>query len=322
MAAESLVYERPATLAEALELLRRPGYTLLGGGTTLVDLMRLGVARPAGLVDTRSVPELGGVVSSPEEWSLGGAVTMAEVLRHHTVCRELPALAESLALAASTQIRNTATLAGNLMQAPRCVFFRDVRTPCHRRDGGGACSALATDIAPRALLVDDDPCVAPDLGDLGTAAVALDASVETVANGGAERMSVEELLRVRGPIPGNRLITRLVVPRRSGFSAFVKRRDRRSFAFGSASCAAWAAIEEGVVREVRVAVGAQSTRPRRLVAVEREVLGRALTTRTIESAAQHALAGQELRHGTDAEGEWHTATVRQALTCVGERSLM
>lgn len=315
-----LAYERPASLAEALELASRPGYVLLGGGTTLVDLMRLGVARPAGLVDVRSVPELGGVATTPDEWSLGAAVTMTEVLRHRSLCRELPALAESLALAASTQIRNMATLAGNLLQAPRCVFFRDVRASCHRRDGGGACSAAATELATRALLVDDDPCVAPYLGDLGTAAVALDASVEEVTDGGFARMPVEELLGRRDPIVENRLITRLVVPRRAGFSAFVKRRDRRSFAFGSASCAAWAAIESGVVRQVRVVVGAQSTRPRRLPGVEGEMLGRAFTSRTIESAARHALAGDEVRHGTDADREWLVTTVCQALECVGERS--
>lgn len=320
METQSLVYQRPTTLSEALEMAARPGYVLLGGGTTLVDLMRLGVARPTGLVDARSVPELRGVRSSSDEWSLGAAVTMAEVLCHRSLCRELPALADSLAQAASPQIRNMATLAGNLLQAPRCVFFRDVRAACHRRDGGGACSASRTDIAPQALLVDDDPCVAPYLGDLGTAAVALGASVETVADGLRQRMPVEELLRRRGSMAGNQLITRIVVPRGPGFSAFVKRRDRRSFAFASASCAAWAVVDDGVVRQVRVVVGAQSTRPRRLPGVEGAVLGRPLTSRTIGSAARHALAGVETRNATGVDRAWLMGTVRQALECVGEGS--
>lgn len=305
-------YERPPRLVDAIELAAKPGHVVLGGGTTLMDLMRLGVHNPRVLVDVTKVPELTSMECVAHEWLVGASVTMSQAARCQKLRAEHPAFVESLELAASAQIRNTATLAGNLLQSPRCVFFRDVRAACARRDGGTRCMATEVDTAPRALFAGPGPCVAAYPGDLGVALVALSAEVDIVTRVSEQRTSVEALLSSETAnmnIGG--LMTRIVVPRKGGVSAFVKRRARTSFAFGSASAAVWCDFDGDVVREVRVVVGAQSTIPRRLAETETALTGRRLDDQTIRVAAQAGVSGVR---GTDVQRRWCVSTLVQALT--------
>lgn len=313
-----LGYQRPSSVAAAVRLLERPGHVALGGGTTLVDLMRLGVIVPTTLVDITGVRELARLERAVGEWRLGAAVTMSQVAALSELRQEMPALVESIESAASTQIRNTATLAGNLLQAPRCVFFRDVRSPCGRRDGGDACSAAQSHVAPT-MFTSSGTCRAIYPGDLAVALVALDGRVDVV--GPHSRHSIP-LTRFLGSgaqkIKHGELVIRLVVPRHMGTSVFVKRRDRSSFAFASASAAAWCKVDgESRVTHIRVAVGAPASVPRRLTKTEHSLLGRHLDEPAIREGAAAAVNDVD---GDEDQLRWCAGVVRQALDALRERS--
>lgn len=317
-----LSYARAGAVAEAVELLDDPESTVLAGGTTLVDLMRCGVRSPGRLVDISRLSELGEITEDDAWLRIGACVTMSELARNPVVVERFPAIRDALVLAASAQIRNQATVGGNLLQGPRCVFYRDQRAPCTRRNSRQSCSArLATTITPP-LLGADESCCAPYPGDLAVALVAHEAGVEVRSRRGVRHLPVEDLLRPAGPdrpdaLAAGELITAIVIPRAHRRSAFVKRRERASFAFASASAAVAVEIDDGVVGRARIVIGAQSTRPRRMVEAERVVLGQPLRHSIIGRSAAAAVAG--LR-GAEHEVAWCRATVEQALVVTAERA--
>lgn len=313
-------YRRAESVAEALDLLEEPDSAVLAGGTTLVDLMRVGVANPRRLVDVSGIEELHGVEPAAGGWRLGAGLTMTDAARHPVLSHTYPAFADALNLAASGQIRNQATLGGNLLQGPRCVFYRDPRSACSRRDPRDACSVHLAERAAHALFRDGTDCVAPYPGDLGVALVALGAEVELRSPDGVRRVAVDRLLDRDDPstTPGRgEIITHLLIPEPLGPSAFVKRRERASFAFASASAAATCRIVDGQVHGVTVVIGAQSTRPRRSAAAEEAVTGRALDAATARAAGEAAVQAVP---GRAQETAWCAATVAQALSTVRERS--
>ncbi|MEU6716453.1 xanthine dehydrogenase family protein subunit M [Nonomuraea sp. NPDC046802] len=295
---------RPYTFAaarsvgEALEQ-ARDGSAYLAGGTTLVDLMKLEVLTPAHVVDITAVP-LHGIRADAKGLSIGAMERMADVAGHDLVAGPYPMLAEALRQSASPQIRNMATIGGNLLQRTRCGYFRDPATPCNKREPGSGCPAVDGHNRSHAILGTSDACVATHASDLAVALVALDAQLSLRGPGGERTLPLAGFYRLPGDTPHlenelrpGELVTGVSVPalpwaRRS---TYVKVRDRQSYEFALCSAAVAVNVTGGVIREARVAAGGVGTRPWRLPAVEQALKGRPMRTETFEAAAAHAVGG-------------------------------
>lgn len=291
-------YRRAATLAEAVESAARPGTAVLAGGTTLVDLMRGGVLAPEHVVDIGRVPDLDHI-DTGTDLRLGALARMADVAAHPVVRTSFPAVAESLRVAASQQIRGMATIGGNLLQRTRCPYFRDGTSPCNKRAPGSGCSALDGPNRDHAVLGGSAACVATYPGDLGTALVALDARVELLSAAGAREIRFADLHREPGDTPAvettlrpGELIIAVTVPggRLAESSAYVKVADRARYAFAVASAAVALDITDGVVTAARVGLGSVATTPRRSAAAEAELVGRPFTAAAAQAAGEAAFA--------------------------------
>jgi xanthine dehydrogenase YagS FAD-binding subunit len=279
---------------------RRAAY--LAGGTNLVDHMKLGVTSPELLVD---VSELG--LDTVEERPDGGVRVGAgarnsDVAAHPLVRERYPVLSQALLSGASGQLRNLATVGGNLLQRTRCVYFQDVTTPCNKRSPGAGCSALDGYTRYHAVLGASRHCVAVHPSDMAVALAALDAVVRIRTVNGERTVPVVELHRLPGEHPERdtvldhgELITAVDLPPSpfAGRSRYAKARDRASFAFALVSVAAALAVENGVVRDVRIALGGVAHKPWRATAAERALRGAEATSRAFDDAAEVELAAAE-----------------------------
>jgi xanthine dehydrogenase YagS FAD-binding subunit len=277
----------------------RSGGRYIAGGTTLVDLMRETVERPGAVVDINALPYRN-VDLDGRALRVGSLVRMTDLAADSRVRREYPVIAQALELSASAQVRNMASIGGNLMQRPRCLYFRDVTANCNRRAPGTGCSAVGGLNRTHAILGTSDQCVATHPSDLAVAMVALDAVVLTRDSAGDRRIPIARFFREPGTTPDQEhdlrpgeLIVGVEVPtgpemRRSGY---LKVRDRQSFEFALASAAVALDIEGGTVRAARVAVGGVATVPWRLPAVEQAVVGKPVGPELWHSAAAHAADG-------------------------------
>jgi xanthine dehydrogenase YagS FAD-binding subunit len=275
------------------------GARYIAGGTTLIDLMRETVERPADVVDINALPYRD-IDLQPSRLRIGSLVRMSELAAHSGVRAQFPVIAQALELSASAQIRNMASIGGNLMQRPRCLYFRDVSAACNRRTPGAGCSAIGGRNRTHAILGISDACVATHPSDLAVALVALDAQVITRDPDGEYPIRISEFFRQPGTTPDQEhtlrpgaLITAIEVPvvpeaRRSGY---LKVRDRESFEFALASAAVALDIVGGTVRAARVAVGGVGTVPWRLPAVEQALVGRTANPGLWRDAASHAADG-------------------------------
>jgi xanthine dehydrogenase YagS FAD-binding subunit len=287
--------EAEAAVADAARL---PGARFLGGGTNLVDLMRLGVETPAALVDVTRLPFA--AVEEDEDGALriGAGVRNSELAAHPLVRERYPALSRALLSGASGQLRNLATTGGNLLQRTRCFYFMDPTTPCNKREPGSGCSAREGANRNLAILGHSSQCVATHPSDMAVALVALDATVETLSAGGPRTIPLEDFHRLPGDEPQRdtvlepgELITAVVVPpltwaRRSTYR---KVRDRASFAFAVVSVAAALDVEDGVVRDVRLALGGVAHKPWRARAAEEALRGAPATRDAFAHAADAEL---------------------------------
>jgi len=275
------------------------GARYIAGGTTLVDLMRETVERPAAVVDINALPYRE-IDLQATRLRVGSLVRMSELATHQGVRSQFPVIAQALELSASAQIRNMASIGGNLMQRPRCVYFRDVSAACNRRVPGSGCAAIEGRNRTHAILGTSDSCVATHPSDLAVALTALDAVVITRDSSGEHRIPLSDFFRRPGGTPDQEhnlsagaLIVGIemrVVPegRRSGY---VKVRDRESFEFALASAAVGLDIAAGKVRAARVAVGGVGTVPWRLPAVEQALVDRTAGPDLWREAASHAADG-------------------------------
>ncbi|WP_238454683.1 xanthine dehydrogenase family protein subunit M [Micromonospora sp. ATA51] len=259
-------YHRPADVTEAVALLDAdPEAAYLGGGTNLVDLMKLGVQRPGLLVDVTGLP-LDTVEPGPDGGlRIGATVRNSDLAAHPLVRRDYPLLARALLDAASGQVRNMATTGGNLLQRTRCAYFQDTAKACNKREPGTGCAALHGQNRELAILGWSERCVATHPSDLAVALVALDAVAEVREPDGPRDVPLTELHRTPGhhperetTLPRGALITAVRVPplpfaRRS---TYLKVRDRAAFAFAVGSVAAALDLDGDVVRDVRLAYGA------------------------------------------------------------------
>jgi xanthine dehydrogenase YagS FAD-binding subunit len=269
----------------------------LAGGTNLVDLMKLGVMTPEHVVDINRLP-LRGVRADTSGLHLGALERMSDAAAHPLV-KQYPVLAQSL-LGASPQLRNMATIGGNLLQRTRCGYFRDTSTPCNKREPGTGCPALQGENRPHAILGGSEWCVATHASDFAVALVALDASLSLTGSGAGRTLPLASFYRqpVSTPhvenelLPGE-LVRGVLVPPIpwATRSTYLKLRDRRSYGFALASAAVAVQVIDGLVRDARVAVGGVATVPWRLYAVEGGLRGRPLRQDLVELAAQRAVDG-------------------------------
>ncbi|MEU3244888.1 xanthine dehydrogenase family protein subunit M [Streptomyces sp. NPDC006875] len=296
-------YERVFDVSGAVALLGAdPEARCLGGGTNLVDLMKSGVERPGRLVDVRELP-LDRIEFIPGEGlRVGATVTNSDLAAHPEVRRRYPALAQAVLAGASGQLRNMATVGGNLLQRTRCGYFTDLAKPCNKRVPGSGCPAVQGEHHNHAVLGASAHCVATHPSDMAVALTALDAVVtyETL-DGPGELPLTEFYLPVADTphretaLPPGALITGVTVPDTpvAARSHYRKVRERASYAFAIGSVAAALDVRDGVVREVRLAFGAVASRPWRAREAERALSGGPADAGAFAAAADAELAAAE-----------------------------
>ncbi|MFF4031362.1 FAD binding domain-containing protein [Streptomyces sviceus] len=293
-------YERAVDVFGALALLDADrGARFLGGGTNLVDLMKAGVERPARLVDVRELPLDGIEVTATGGLRIGATVTNSDLAAHLEVRRRYPALAQAVLAGASGQLRNMATVAGNLLQRTRCGYFTDVTKPCNKRVPGSGCPAIGGEHHNHAILGATRHCVAVHPSDMSVALTAFDAVVgyETADGPGALPLAdvylpVGETPHRETALPPGALITHVTLPPAAvaARSCYRKVRERASYAFAIGSVAAALDVRDGVVGEVRLAFGAVASRPWRARVAERVLTGAPADAGTFAAAADAELA--------------------------------
>jgi xanthine dehydrogenase YagS FAD-binding subunit len=292
-------YERAEDADHAVTLLaQRPQAKLLGGGTNLVDLMRLGVEAPETVIDVRRLSD--GLVEATDDGGLviGAGVRNSELAAHPLVRERYPLLSSAILHGASGQLRNLATTAGNLLQRTRCIYFQDVNRPCNKRSPGSGCPAREGEHSNLAILGASELCVATHPSDMAVALVALDATVEVLGPEGRRSIPVEELHRLPGEEPerdtmlgADEVITavRLPAPGFTRRARYVKVRERASFAFAVVSVAAALDVDGATVRDVRLALGGVAHKPWRARTAEASLRGSAATSESFAAAAEKEL---------------------------------
>ncbi|WP_431046272.1 FAD binding domain-containing protein [Streptomyces sp. P1-3] len=296
-------YERAADPAAAVATLRAyPTARYLAGGTNLVDLMKLGVERPELLIDITGLP-YGGVRPAPGGGLLIGAtVTNSELAADPAVRLRYPLLAQALLSGASGQLRNAATVAGNLLQRTRCLYFQDTGKPCNKRAPGTGCPAREGVHRELAVLGASEHCVATHPSDMAVALAALDADVHVLGPDGPRTVPLDELHRLPGDHPDRDtelahgdLITHIELPDvpEAANSAYRKVRDRASYSFALVSAAAALEVVDGAVRRVRLAFGGVAHKPWRARTAERRLLGGPATEQAYAAAVDAELAPAE-----------------------------
>src|SRR5438067_1665146 len=294
-------YERADDAAEAVQrAAAAPGAQFIAGGTDLMQLMKDDIARPSRIIDIDSLP-LDFIEVDAQGLRLGALARMADVADHPEVRQDYPVIAQALLASASPQVRNMATIGGNLLQRTRCGYFRDTGVAaCNKRRPGSGCSAILGFNRLHAVLGGSDYCIATHPSDLAVALAALDAAVEVQGSDGVRTAPINEFYLVPGDTPEREsvlrpgdLITAILVPPpgMGERSHYLKLRDRASFEFALVSAAVAIALDDGRIRVARIAVGGVGTKPWRLPNVEAALAGAAVTPTVLTEAAAHAAEG-------------------------------
>ncbi len=289
---ENFAIVRPASLAAAMQ----SGGTFIAGGTDLIQLWQNNVEQPRQVVDLEAVGSheisvgAGGL-------RLGALATMAEVAAHPAVKSGWPAISQALLLSASPQIRNMGTMGGNLLQRTRCGYFRDAAFACNKRAPGSGCPAIAGDNRDLAIFGGSAHCIATHPSDMPVALVALGASVVLQSPQGSRTLPLAALYRLPGETPNQEtnlqpgeIILAITVPASPAAkrSAYLKVRDRSSYAYALASAAVALDIQAGTIHDARVAAGGVGVMPWRLPGVEAALRGQPASPEVLSAAAQHA----------------------------------
>lgn len=297
------------------------GARFIAGGTTLVDLMREEVERPERLVDINALP-LAGIRADGGDLVIGALARMSDIAAHAETLRLQPVVAESLIEGASPQLRNMASIGGNLMQRVRCPYFRMLDAACNKRNPGSGCAAIDGLNAGHAILGASAHCAATHPSDVAVPLVALGATMRVRGPAGERNFPVEDLYRLPGETPHlehtllpGELIVEVRVPggpyaRRA---RYLKVRDRASYEFALVSTAAALHIENGVIREARLAAGGVGTRPWRLRASEAALAGKPPERAAFEAAARLSLEGARALSGNHFKLDLLPRTIVRAL---------
>ncbi len=324
-------YARAADLAQAVRLGEHTGQgqtdapaQFLAGGTTLYDLMKLDVMMPGRLVDLTSLRATHGTVTATTAGlRLGALARMAHVAAHPAVRSEYPVVAQSLQLAASAQLRNMATLGGNVLQRTRCTYFRDPSwTECNKRTPGSGCAALNGFNRNHAVLGTDASCIAQYPGDFAVALMALEAEIDLIGPHGSRRLPFASLHRAAEGQPHlettlrpGEVITAFFIPATAWAhrSVYVKVRDRASYEFAIASAAVALELDGDVVRQARIGLGGMAYRPWRAQVAEAVLTGKPLTEASAKAAGRAAMEGAVGHGHNDYKLELGRQTVVRAL---------
>jgi xanthine dehydrogenase YagS FAD-binding subunit len=319
-------YTRASSADEARKAATQAGAMILAGGTTLLDLAKCGVTEPDQVIDISHIRGLDGIGVDDKGATIGALAKMSAVADHSLILSGFPAVSQSLSLAASQQLRNMATIGGNLLQRTRCPYFRDPRTfpACNKREPGSGCSAIGGVTRNHAVLGTSEHCIAAYPGDLAVALVAFDAEVDL----GTRTVSVEDFFLAPGDTPeketviaAGEMIMGIRIPASGAAknSTYLKVRDRQSYEFAAASAAVGLEFEADgrTVKDVRVALGGVATKPWRAHAVEQALVGKALTAEAISSAAELAMEGAVAHGANRYKIELAPRVVARALKTIG-----
>ena len=318
-----LSYVRPRTVEEAVAAVAGdPDSAFLAGGTTEVDLIRLTVARPDVLVDINALP-LADVTGVPDGGLRIGALSrMSDVARHRDVVTRYPGMSRALLLGASEQLRNMASMGGNLCQRTRCAYFRDGFSACNKRVPGTGCSALDGINRGHAILGTSEHCIALHPSDVAVSLVALDAVVQTMGPSGTRTIAIDDFFRlpadtphIEHPLEHGELITHIDVPGSpvAARSIYLKFRDRQSYEFALTSVFAAIRVADGTVAEVRLALGGLGTKPWRARRAERQLVGGPATAEAFAAAAAEELAPAVTRRSNAFKVELAERTIVRGL---------
>jgi xanthine dehydrogenase YagS FAD-binding subunit len=300
-------YERAADASSAVaRVAAHPNAAFLGGGTNLVDHMRLGITHAELLVDVTRLP-LSRIERLPDgRIRVGAGVRNSDLAADKVIRERYPVLSQALLAGASGQLRNLATTGGNLLQRTRCAYFQDVTTPCNKRSPGSGCSALEGHNRDHAILGASEHCIAVHPSDMAVALAALDAVVVVLGRQGERRIPIADFHRLPGDAPERdtvlehgELIVAVELPASSvaAHSAYYKVRDRASYAFALVSVAAALEVSDGRIKDVRIAFGGIAHKPWRALRAEASLRGAAATQQNYDRAAEAELVdAKPLQH--------------------------
>jgi len=294
-------YQRASNVDNAVAAVSAiPGARFIAGGTNLLDLMKLEIETPSHLVDISRLPLTQIEVAPGGGLRIGALVTNSDLAAAPVVRRHYPLLSQAILAGASGQLRNRASVGGNLLQRTRCFYFYDRAMPCNKRAPGTGCAAIEGFNRIHAVLGMSDHCIATHPSDMAVAMAALDARVETIASGGLRRtLSFEQLYRPPGDAPHietnlaqGELITAVLLPAPpGGLQSYRKVRDRASYAFALVSLAAVLEVDDGKIRDARIAFGGLTPTPGRSIGAEHVLIGKEPGPKTFLAAADEALKG-------------------------------
>ena len=301
-------YAKAASPSGALtEFSRERGARYLAGGTNILDLMKIGVEAPPLLIDINALPLTTVEIRDNALW-IGALARLTDVAADETVRSRYPVVAIALEQSASPQLRNMATIGGNLLQHARCPYFRDTAAPCNKRAPGSGCAAMAGENRREAVLGTSEQCIATHPSDLAVALAALDATVHVTGLHGTRSIALRDFYRLPASTPQiettlepGELIVAVSAPILSygARSTYVKVRDRAQYDFALASAAVAVDLQGGTIREARVALGGIATVPWRSPEAESALRGAPATRAAFERAAAAALAGARGYGGND-----------------------
>ncbi|GAA3049753.1 xanthine dehydrogenase family protein subunit M [Pseudonocardia yunnanensis] len=325
----SFTYERVVDAHGAVVAAGRPGAKFISGGTNLLDLMKLEIERPRHLVDISRLP-----LREIEELPDGGLRIGAQAANSDTagdsrVRTRYPVLTQALVAGASGQLRNKASVGGNLLQRTRCPYFYDTAAPCNKRDPGSGCSAIGGFNRIHAILGASDACIATHPSDMAVAMTVLDAEIELLdADGAQRRVAIGEFHRLPGDTPHVETVVRhaemitavVLPPAPAGRQFYRKVRDRASYEFALVSVAAIVATDQGTISGARVAFGGVAHKPWRSTEAEAVLVGRPATMATYRAAADAAMRGAVGRGHNDFKIELARRTLCRTLAQLAEGS--
>jgi xanthine dehydrogenase YagS FAD-binding subunit len=296
-------FVRPATVSEAVAAAAVPGSAYLAAGTNLIDLMKGGIVSPKRLIDVARLPGLDRIEPLPDGGvRIGARVRNADLAHDPTISKRFPAVAEALLSGASAQLRNAATVGGNLLQRTRCAYFYDPASACNKREPGAGCDAHGGENRLHAVLGWSESCIATHPSDFCVPLAALDAAVEIEGQAVRREVALEEFHLLPGTTPERESVLApgelVVAVRLSGASArfaarsrYLKLRERTSYAFAVVSAAACLHIEDGIIAEARLALGGVAAKPWRARAAEAALAGLPPNSEFFRRAAEAALVG-------------------------------
>ncbi len=323
-------YSRPKDVAEAIAQERRqPETKFLGGGTNLVDLMKMGVERPAHLIDVTALP-LGQIQEHADGLRIGALVRNSEVAAHPLIRTKYPVLSQAILAGASPQIRNMATTAGNLLQRTRCYYFYDpTYTECNKRVPGSGCAAIQGFNRIHAILGGSEHCIATYPGDMAVALTALGAQIVIRGPRGERTVPIDGFYRLPGDTPNiehdltpDELITAVELPGEAATgSQYIKVRDRNSYAFALVSVAAVVSLaSDNRIQQARIALGGVAPKPWRVTEAEDALRNQMATETSFQSAAEIVIRGAKPYRYNGFKIELARRTIVRALTAASQRA--